>query len=939
MKAKAVIRLVAGTAIAALLIVAGGPIAYGEETRMGAWVDEVIITAEPDRGQAVDKLAAGELDVYAHTLDIPALFASVEEHPDIWFKSSIGSFLTLRLNTYGPEFDTGMVNPFYQFDFPAGVRNMNEVMNKWVSREFIANEIMGGLAWPKYTSQHTQLSDYARYSDIISGLEELYEYDEAEGLDWLNATMTAINDLAPGTITGSAAAGWLYNGEPIPMVIAIRSDDPIRDAIGDYVVAQLRKMGFDATPFKGDMAATLSGLANVRTEITGGGWTMYTGGWVSTTLSRDGGFWFLYFHTNFWSGGIPAFAELIVPDEFFDAAMALAWLDFGSFAERDAFYALCLPAHMKYGMIHLVDIRGFSPLSQNVNLAADRAGAIYASWMWALTAHFRDSAGRPQVGGTLRAAMRYLLIEPWNPIAGSNTVYDMFPIRATGDMGTHPDTRDGLRWAGRIERAEVTTTTGLPVLVTNPWVQHFEADTITAPDDAWRDWDPVTQTPRTVAQALADPHKPWGLETADVTRYSVAYYPDTIWSHPLHDGSALSFADFLYRWILTYDRGQEESAIYDHSATGRLRGARGNTVGTRFAVNPEPGVGLKVEAWSTRWEMDAERMVEDMYPNYEQGNGFWHTIALAVLEEREGSMAFGEVKGSGTTHGWTNFISGTGILGALDSRLDATRELTSYEDANLPYYGFIADQYNTRGLEGFDAEIGLRMENLRDWVDAKGHFWVGSGPLYLEAVDPAEKTVHLKRFEDYPDPADRWLFLLLPLDDEVEDLSVDTATGTGTAYFATSEGAIEGLEALPVPPDPPDGHTFPHGMFSFKVTDLDYDGQTVTITIDLPTPVPAGTKWWKYHDGQWHDYSIPITIDGNTITITLTDGGVGDVDDIARQVTDPGGLGYPLSPGYSVGWDGSPVNKAAVVAPWIALFLVMMVGTTLLMLRRRQTQN
>jgi len=739
-------------------------------TRTGAWADEVIIRVERDAWQTVNKLAAGELDVYALTLVDEDLFAYVGEDPDIWYKSSIGSFNTLRINPYGPEFDTGMVNPFHQFDFPEGVRTMNEVLHKFIDRAHIVDEIMGGLGWARYTSQHTQLPDYDRYYDgthiepdaSISALEHVYRYDETEGRTWLNATMDAINDLTDGEITGNADDGWFYDGVRIGMTIAIREDDPIRTQIGDYVGAQLEKMGFEFTPFYGDMWATLSGLANVDEEIRGGGWTMYTGGWVSTTLARDQGYWFLYFHTNFWSDGIPAFAYLDVPEYFFDAAYDLAFLGFTSIDERDALYEVCLPEHMRYGMFFLVDTSGFSPLREEVDLAADRAGGIYGSWMWALAAHFRDTEGDPQVGGTLRVGVHDLLVESWNPIAGSNTVWDMFPIRATGDMGTHPDTRDGLRWAGRIERAEVTTKTGLPVLVTNPWVQHFQADTILAPPDAWRDWDPVAQQPRTVAHALANPEEPWGLDDALVTRYSVAYYPEDIFTHPLHDGSTLSFADFLYRWILTYDRGQEGSEIYDPGVW--LQGTRNNMIGTRFTVGgPGDDFGLKVEVWSHHWEMDAERMITDWYPNYSQGNGFWHTIALAVLEERDGSMAFGEAKAQTTTHGWTNFISGAGMLGALDSRLDDTRELTSYEDDNLPYYEFIVDQYAARGLGGFDTEIGLRMENLRDWVDARGHYWVGSGPYLLKTVSHPHKTIVLERFAQYPDPADRWLFLLSEL--------------------------------------------------------------------------------------------------------------------------------------------------------------------------------
>ncbi len=62
-----------------------------------------------------------------------------------------------------------------------------------------------------------------------------------------------------------------------------------------------------------------------------------------------------------------------------------------------------------------------------------------------------------------------------------------------------------------------------------------------------------------------------------------------------------------------------------------------------------------------------------------------------------------------------------------------------------------------------EAEAAERWSNLEQWYAEKGHFCVASGPFYLERADTAEKIVHLKRFEDYPDPADRWLFLLEPL--------------------------------------------------------------------------------------------------------------------------------------------------------------------------------
>ena len=160
---------------------------------------------------------------------------------------------------------------------------------------------------------------------------------------------------------------------------------------------------------------------------------------------------------------------------------------------------------------------------------------------------------------------------------------------------------------------------------------------------------------------------------------------------------------------------------------------------------------------------------------------------------------------------------------------------------------------------------------------------------------------------------------------------IATYTSTGTACFTPSHGAIVDLVAVAAPGLP--SVAFPHGMFSFRITGLT-TGQTVTLEVDLPQPVPLGTVWWKYDNGRWH--SLPnLNDNGNNImVIRLTDGGTGDLDNVPGQITDPGGPGNPMT----VGWDGSPVSRATVVAPWIALLAAMVAGVSLLVWRRRRSE-
>jgi len=45
---------------------------------------------------------------------------------------------------------------------------------------------------------------------------------------------------------------------------------------------------------------------------------------------------------------------------------------------------------------------------------------------------------------------------------------------------------------------------------------------------------------------------------------------------------------------------------------------------------------------------------------------------------------------------------------------------------------------------------------LWDWYTAKGNFWVGYGPFYLDSVDTLAPSITIKAYREHPDKADRW---------------------------------------------------------------------------------------------------------------------------------------------------------------------------------------
>lgn len=132
---------------------------------------------------------------------------------------------------------------------------------------------------------------------------------------------------------------------------------------------------------------------------------------------------------------------------------------------------------------------------------------------------------------------------------------------------------------------------------------------------------------------------------------------------------------------------------------------------------------------------------------------------------------------------------------------------------------------------------------------------------------------------------------------------VDTAQSAG---FIATTGDVSGKS----PPSLPPGYSFPHGLFDFVLSGGEA-GTTATITIHYPTTIPANAVYWKYgpspegyncsgpacNDPHW--YQMPpaqAVFSGNTVTLSITDGGVGD-DDLHLLpngvIVDQGGPGVP----------------------------------------------
>jgi peptide/nickel transport system substrate-binding protein len=689
-------------------------------TRVGGWLDTVIFVEEPNSDSAVTRLEAGDIDVFAYNISEPDIAQRVFDSELLAYQTAYGNYndLTFMPSTEA-TFSDGRLNPFFS-------DKIREAMNYLIDRDYIAQEITGGLAVPRFVPINYASKDAALQADVIAAAALKYAHNPDRAVEIITAEMEALGaELVDGK--------WNYNGAPVELIGLIRVEDE-RLEIGDYVSNLLEDIGFTVTrDYKTSAEASPCWL---RGNPDDGCAHFYTGGWVSTAISRDAAGNWTFFYTP---DGLPfpPWQAYSPSPEFYEVATKLNNSDFTTLEERSALIAEAID----YGLldsqrIWLKDDTGVAPHAANVTLASDLSGSIYGSQLWAQTLRFTDK----EPGGSMTIAMPSIMTEPWNQIAGTNWVYDNMPIRGMANPAVVADPFTGLILPNRLEKAEVFVEEGLPVEQNLDWVtlEFVPVGGIEVPADAWADWDAENQVFITAGERFT--------ETATTKSKVVMYYEEDYFDKvKWHDGSPLTIADVVAFMIMQFDRAKEASAIYDEAFVPNFQTFMDAFKGWKI-VSENP---LVIEYYTDAYLLDAENNVSNFraangaYPANQNGEISWHVLALSNRLEGNGEAAYSPDKAEALEVEWMSFIAGP-TLELMKAQLDAA-EAESF----IPYEPTLG-QYITAD------EAAARYANLQEWYRRYGHFMVVTGPYFLQKAFPVEGTLILQHNPDYPDMADRW---------------------------------------------------------------------------------------------------------------------------------------------------------------------------------------
>lgn len=762
-------------------------------TRNGGWLDQITMIGVSDDA-AVTQLEAGAIDIFAGSLTGDTLSEIQEAGLD--YVSSTGLSYEIMVNNADTS-PMGAFNPF-------SIQEVRQAMQKLIDRNYVAQEIFSGAAIPRYFPISSASVDYARYVEFARAVEATMGFDEEAALATIETALTTAG------LTKDAEGLWLFNGEPIVVKILIRTEDGKRQPLGDYVANQVEKAGITVDRFYGTSAEC--GAICWQTDPWEGQWHMYTGAWGASGLARDSA---IYFHDYDSPDSRMSFMlsqqAVELTDEYYQVLDDLSNSNYTTIEERGLLFEKAFPMSAEESnRIWIADGLAYTPWNTNVTTSYNLSAGVDGDSMTAYTIRFKDEEGGSMVWGNQSPP----LVEPINPINGSNWTYDMQYTRMTQDYGKIADPFTGLFYAKRAEKAELVVQTGLPIGVTYDWIDLSFEDEIMVPADTMSSWDVETQTWKlsgpeelqarldaAIAALAAAPEEEKAIYQTDVDSAqadvdrgyrtaktkSVIYYPADMTENKWHDGTNFSLADIMMAEIMQWELSEEASPLYDEFVAASLISNRPFSRGWRI-VSEDP---IVLELYSESYLMDAESDVFTFwpgYPLYNQGQASWYEMAVSNKTVIDGTTAYSQ--GIATKDGnegmeWMNWLAGP----SLEFLEAAAQELAA--DSVIPFEPTLG-KYVTAD------EAAAAYTNLLGFYGEYGHFLSGMGPYILSNVMSVEETVVLIHNENYRGSSDEWSFLSTPKLSIVEIDGPASVSADADATFEVFVSFGADFEAYPI---------------------------------------------------------------------------------------------------------------------------------------------
>jgi len=672
-------------------------------------------------------LQAGDIDFYMFALRAAAAKELVGV-PGVSLLSAPSGIAAFALNP-APRKD-GKLNPFES-------REIRFAMNYLIDREYIANEVYGGLAVPMVTHLASTDPDYAVIFDIVAAANPRLDLGYARQL--IQPEMEAMGaELVDDK--------WTYNGEPVTIKFIIRVEDERRDW-GDTIASLLEDVGFAVDRAYSEFGPAIDAVYG--TDPLDHEWDCYTEGWGKSGLD-------LYDVTTInqmhcpWYGWVVGYQEAgwwwFENAELDELGQRIFRGEFGSLAERHQLYRQATElAYQDAIRLWVVTQLDSTPFSTDLQGLTRDLGAGARTSLGLRNAYV---PGRTEI--KIGDLWVWTETSVWNPVSGFDDVYSLDVARAGAvfdrvDYG-HPFT-------------------GLPTPQRLTW------EVETAGPFGTLDIEEGTYV-WSAAQAK------W-VEASGSAKTKVTFDFSLFFQSKWHHGQPITWADVFYAiyqdWDIAYNPAKN---TVESSTAARRQAVLPTFKGYRIVSDTE------IEVYVDYWFPDDSYIgdyASTIFSDLSQtGMTPWSWEVMAAQDEvvfTDKALMYSDTAAETFDVSW------------MDCVVDADARLIYQKLKDLKATNFFPTNVFTVGdrVLATPAEAQARYDAAIKWFDDHGHMVIGNGAFMLTSFDAAAQFAQLDAFRDptYPfKPGD--FYYGWPEEVDIVDVSVEPVT-TGQAAVFTVE--------------------------------------------------------------------------------------------------------------------------------------------------------
>ena len=645
----------------------------------GTGVESVKFIQYLDEDVALEEVRRGNLDMYYYRISSDRI-EDAESREGLKIYESTGGSYSILVNPA----EADRLNPF-------SIREARFALNYLVDRNLVVNELMGG-----YGVQ--QISNYgpfdSEYMAILNQLEEFqFEYNPA-------LADRMISDALHGRDASRDGGTWMHDDAPVTLTIFIRSDDPVRKAIGEILASELESLGFAVDRDFGDLnKAFVVVYGSDPAELR---WNLYTEGWGgrsafvrydSVGLAQMYSPWFSnmpgFNNPSYWNYENPHIDNI---------TQRIYTGNFTSQEQRDDLIRLATVEAVNESVrIFLASKIDQYVVNTGIDGIINDFGAGVPTRFTPINARSDD--------GSLVIGVKQIYQGAWNPVRGLTDSYSTHIWNPIHDPGLfkHPYT-------------------GKTIPIRSQW--HVETagpdGTLKVPPDAVI-WNTTTRQ--------------WEASTATEATSKVTFDLELgNW----HNNMPVDMNDIMYAVYFGLEWGiqtGDDDVTYDIEFTPQAS----QLVSTLAAVRPTSQT--QIEVYVNYWHFDESEIAA--WASVGDPAMPWEIFASMEKSVTDGKVSFSRSGASSKSVNWLSLIV-PNDAGMIADNLEGFGQagfvppgLYDYSDAD-----YLQDRY----------------ASSVQWIRDNNHAVISNGPFYLKSYSPESRTITLAAFEDpaYPFAAGHW---------------------------------------------------------------------------------------------------------------------------------------------------------------------------------------